>query len=313
MIEKPLKIGTRGSPLALAQAHMVRDKLLAHWGQACADMLEIVILKTSGDKILDRPLAEVGGKGLFTKELEEALLEARIDLAVHSMKDVETTTPAALSITAILPREDPRDRLVGAYKSLASLPKCARVGTSSLRRAAQIKHRRADITIVPFRGNVGTRLAKLEAGEAEATILAAAGLNRLGHAGLGHTIQVGDMLPAVAQGAVGIQVRTQEDAVRAALSPFDDLETHEAVLCERVFLAALEGSCRTPIAAYAKYDAGGTQILLKGEWLTPDGVHRIAGQRLGDSSDASAFARDLAQEIKAKAKALVGAGYFTQP
>jgi hydroxymethylbilane synthase len=307
-----LKIGTRGSPLALAQAHMVRDTLVAHWGEASAACIEIVILKTSGDRILDRPLAEVGGKGLFTKELEEALLDARIDVAVHSMKDVETTMPAALQIAAMVPREDPRDRLLGAYNTLAALPEGARVGTSSLRRAAQIKHYRPDVEIVPFRGNVGTRLAKLEQGEAHATILAAAGLNRLGYKELGHTLQVGTMLPAVAQGAVGLQIRRQDTKMLEILAPLDDIETHEAVACERVFLAELEGSCRTPIAAYAKYDARGTQILLKGEWLTPDGAHRFAGQRLGDASDAGAFAKDLAHEIKAKAQAAVGTAFFKQ-
>jgi hydroxymethylbilane synthase len=299
MISSPLKLGTRGSPLALAQAHLVQAQLCAAHNVPLT-MVEIVVLKTTGDKILDRPLAEVGGKGLFTKELEEALFDGRIDFAVHSMKDVETKLPDGLSLTAMLPREDVRDRLIGPYAKLSELPEGARVGTSSLRRAAQLLHRRPDLTIVPFRGNVGTRLAKLEAGEADATILAAAGLNRLGYAGLGHVVQVGEMLPAVAQGAIGLEARTDDVRTSDALAALDDLETSDPVAAERAFLAALDGSCRTPIAAYAKYDPTGTLILLKGEILSPDGQQRAAGKREGDASDAVAFANDLAAELKAK-------------
>jgi hydroxymethylbilane synthase len=307
--DTPIRLGTRGSPLALAQAHLVRKLMCeAHgWPEAA---VELVILKTIGDKILDRPLSEVGGKGLFTKELEEGLFDQRIDLAVHSMKDVETKLPPGLVLGAILPREDPRDRLIGPYRKLADLPAGARVGTSSLRRAAQLMNKRPDLIIVPFRGNVGTRLAKLEAGEADATILAAAGLNRLGHADLGHTIQVGDMLPAVAQGAIGIEIRADDARTREAIAPLNDLETADAVTAERAFLAVLDGSCRTPIAAYARYDNDGSktgaEVVVRGEILRPDGSVRHAGRRTGDPSDAVSMARDLADELKSKA----GAGFF---
>jgi hydroxymethylbilane synthase len=298
-----LKLGTRGSPLALAQAHWVQRNLMQAHGLEEAD-IAIEIIKTSGDRIQDRPLSEVGGKGLFTKELEEALAEGRIDLAVHSMKDVATELPEAMDIMAMLPREDFRDRLITAdndVKRLEKLPAGARVGTSSLRRAAQIMFARPDIQIIPFRGNVGTRLEKLAQGLADATILAAAGLNRLDRHELGHALPVREMLPAPAQGAVGIEMlknHPHQDLIRA----LSDIETADAVRMERAFLAALEGSCRTPIAALARWTAR-ADLELRGEALLPDGKEKITGTRICDPSDAMRNATDLAAEIRSKASA----------
>jgi hydroxymethylbilane synthase len=296
-----LKLGTRGSPLALAQAHWVKAELMRTHGLERADVA-IEIFKTSGDKILDRPLSEVGGKGLFTKELEDALLAGRIDLAVHSMKDVATDVPEGLEIVAMLPREDHRDRLItvaGDIRRIEKLPHGARIGTSSLRRAAQLNFQRPDLEIVPFRGNVGTRLEKLRRGEADATILAAAGLNRLGQADLGAPMPIGQMLPAPAQGAVGIECMT-ESVHRSLLLALTEIETAEAVQMERQFLAALEGSCRTPIAALARWTAN-ADLELRGEALLPDGSEKIAGSRSGDPSDAAHMARDLAAELRGRA------------
>ncbi len=305
-----LTLGTRGSPLALAQAQWVRGELMRAHGLAETD-IAIEVIKTSGDKIQDRPLSEVGGKGLFTKELEEALAENRIDIAVHSMKDVATEMPEGFDIVAMLPREDFRDRLItvdGEIKRLEKLPPGCRVGTSSLRRAAQIKYLRADIEIIPFRGNVGTRLEKLATGLADATILAAAGLNRLGQHDLGHALPVGEMLPAPAQGAVGIEMKT-DHARRNLIMALNDLETSDAVCMERAFLAALEGSCRTPIAALARWTER-ADLELRGEALLPDGAEKISGTRTGDPSDAVQMARDLAAEIRGQAspalRALIG-------
>jgi hydroxymethylbilane synthase len=296
-----LKLGTRGSPLALAQAHWVRRELMRLQGMAETD-IAIEIIKTSGDKIQDRPLSEVGGKGLFTKELEEALLVGRIDLAVHSMKDVATQIPDALEIVAMLPREDHRDRLItvaGDIKRIEKLPIGARIGTSSLRRAAQLKFARPDLSIIPFRGNVGTRLEKLAAGAADATILAAAGLNRLGQTELGAPMPIGQMLPAPAQGAVGIEC-LKKSPHRALLLSLTELETAEAVQMERDFLAALEGSCRTPIAALARWTTN-ADLELRGEALLPDGTEKVSGTRTGDPSDALQMARDLAAELRTAA------------
>lgn len=305
-----LRLGTRGSPLALAQAHWVRAELMRAHGLADADIV-IEVIRTSGDKIQDRPLSEVGGKGLFTKELEEALAGERIDIAVHSMKDVATALPDGFDIVAMLAREDFRDRLItadGAIKRIEKLPPGCRVGTSSLRRAAQIKFQRPDIEIIPFRGNVGTRLEKLSQGLADATILAAAGLNRLGRPDLGHGLAVGDMLPAPAQGAVGIEMK-KDHAQRQLIAALNDIETSDAVQMERAFLAALEGSCRTPIAALARWTAN-SDLEFRGEALLPDGSEKISGTRQGDPSDAVAMARDLAAEIRAQAspalRALIG-------
>ncbi len=296
-----LKLGTRGSPLALAQAQWVQSEL-AHALDCSTNDIDIIILTTTGDAIQDRPLSEVGGKGLFTKELEEALLSGAIDLAVHSMKDVATQLPSGLIIPAILHREDHRDRLIaleGKPKRLEQLPAGARVGTSSLRRAAQLKHARPDIEIIPFRGNVGTRLTKLRGGAADATILAAAGLNRLSLPELGEPLPIGQMLPAPAQGAVGIEMRADHPML-AAITALNDVETFDAVMMERIFLDQLEGSCRTPIAALARWNEM-LDLELRGEVLLPDGSEKITGTRICDPSDAARAARDLADELISRA------------
>jgi len=289
-----LTIGTRGSDLALAQTNMVADQLrAAHPDLAAPDAIAIEVIKTTGDRVQDRPLAEIGGKGLFTKEIEEALLDGRIDLAVHSMKDLETVLPDGLTIAATLEREDPRDVLLAKdATTIADLPQSAVVGTASLRRGAQILAARPDLKVVPFRGNVNTRIAKLEAGEVDATILALAGLRRLGMTEYeARAIPVTEMLPAVAQGAIGLECRADDEATLAYLSALDHVPTAQAVAAERALLAALDGSCRTPIAGLATVN-GGT-LSLQALIATPDGatVHRDA--REGSASDAAAIG-DLA-------------------
>jgi hydroxymethylbilane synthase len=262
---EPLRIGTRGSPLALAQARMVATALRdAHgWGP---ERIEIVAITTTGDQVRDRPLAEIGGKGLWTKELDRALLEGLTHLSVHSMKDVETLRPPEISIAAILPRADVRDRLIGA-ESLASLPQGARFGTSSPRRAAQLLARRPDLEIVPFRGNVETRLRKIAMGEADATLLAAAGLDRLGRGETG--VVLDDFLPAPAQGAVGVEVRAGDPRTRAVVAAIDDPASHSCVAAERRLLEGLGGTCRSPVAALATVEEN--TIHLRAEILTEDG------------------------------------------
>ena len=264
---RPLRIGTRGSPLALVQARMVAEALRdAHgWG---VERIEIVPMMTTGDVIQDRPLADVGGKGLWTKELDRALMEGRTDLSVHSMKDVETFRPDAFSIAAMLPRADVRDRLVGA-DSIEALAERARVGTSSPRRAAQLLRRRPDLDIVSFRGNVQTRLRKLSLGEADATLLAAAGLDRLEHPEIG--VPLDSLLPAPAQGAVGVEILAENRRLRPVIEAIDHRETHLCVSAERRLLEGLGGSCRSPIAALARFEGG--QMRLQGEILTNDGRH----------------------------------------
>jgi hydroxymethylbilane synthase len=260
-----LRLGTRGSPLALVQARLVATALRdAHgWGP---ELIEIEPMATTGDQLHNRPLADYGGKALWTRELDLALLDGRIDLAVHSMKDVETIRPPELVVAAMLKRADVRDRLVGA-ESLAALREGARVGTSSPRRAAQILARRPDLVVVPIRGNVDTRLRKLERGEADATLLAAAGLERLGHSEIGSVLE--GFLPAPAQGAIGVEVRTEDRRVRALLGAIDHRPTHACVAAERLFLEGLGGSCRTPVAALATLR--GDEIRLRAEILTEDG------------------------------------------
>jgi hydroxymethylbilane synthase len=262
---RTLRIGTRGSPLALAQARMVATALRnAHgWGP---EVIEIVPITTTGDMVRDRPLAEIGGKGLWTKELDACLMDGRTDVSVHSMKDVETIRPAELAIAAMLPREDVRDRLIGA-ESVASLPQGARLGTSSPRRAAQLLARRPDLQIVAFRGNVETRLRKIEMGEADATLLAAAGLIRLGRGDTGVVLK--DFLPAPAQGAVGVEVRAGDRRARTLIGAIDCRATHVAVSAERKLLEGLGGSCRSPVAALATIEGG--DIRLRAEILTEDG------------------------------------------
>jgi len=282
-MDRPLRIGTRGSPLALAQAHMAAAALRAShgWDEAA---IEIVPITTSGDVIQDRPLAEVGGKALWTKELDRCLLDGRTDLSVHSMKDVETLRPETLVIAAMLPRADPRDRLVGA-PSLAALAPGARLGTSSPRRRAQILARRPDLEIVTLRGNVQTRLAKLERGEADATLLAAAGLDRIGLGGIGAVVE--DMIPAPSQGAIGLEVRADRADVRTLIEAVDHAPTRRCVEAERAFLAALGGDCHSAVAAHAELQDDG--IWLRAEILDPDGREVQSG--VGD--DPAALAHDL--------------------
>ena len=254
-----LRLGTRGSPLALAQANEVCARLASAHPELAEGAVEIVVITTTGDTIQDRTLADIGGKGLFTKEIEEALLAGRIDAAVHSMKDVPTWLPEGLEISTILPREDPRDALFSAGgQDLAGLPAGSVIGTASLRRQAQVLMARPDLRVVPFRGNVQTRLRKLAEGEVDATLLAMAGLNRLGLSGEVSAVLAPEvMLPAVAQGAIGLEIRSDDAGTRDTLAALDDRDSAIRVAAERACLAVLDGSCRTPIAAFAEFEAGG--------------------------------------------------------
>lgn len=291
-----LRIGTRGSPLALAQANDVRARLIAAHGLTDASVT-IRIIKTSGDIIQDRPLSQVGGKGLFTKEIEEALLANEIDLAVHSMKDVPTVLPDGLTISTILEREDVRDVFISLkYKSLGQMPAGAIVGTSSLRRQAQVKRIRPDLKVIDFRGNVETRLRKIADGVADATFLAHAGLNRLKLSDrITQAIDTAYMLPAVAQGAVGIEIRTSDTATANALAPLNHAATAICVTAERAFLAKLEGSCRTPIGGLAELD--GSDLTFRGEVLTPDGSKCHATVLTGTADQAEQMGIAAAQVL----------------
>jgi hydroxymethylbilane synthase len=268
---------------------------------------EIVIIKTTGDRIQDRPLADAGGKGLFTKEIEEALIDGSIDLAVHSMKDVPTELPRGLVISTILPREDVRDAFISlTARALSDLPAGARVGTSSLRRAAQVRRLRPDLEVVEFRGNVETRLMKLANGVADATFLACAGLRRLGRADrITAALDPGEMLPAIAQGAVGIEIRDADSTTATLVAPLNDGPSALAVEMERAFLARLEGSCRTPIAALARLD--GDRVTFTGEILTPDGTRHHRTERHGPLADRVRLAVEAADELRA----VGGDGFFT--
>ena len=303
--DRPLKIGTRGSPLALAQAHETRDRLAAAFSLA-AEAFEIVVIKVTGDQILDRALKEIGGKGLFTREIEEALLAGDIDIAVHSMKDMPTIQPKGLILDCYLPREDVRDAFVspGAAR-LMDLPQGAVVGSSSLRRRAQLAHRRPDLQLVEFRGNVQTRMKKLADGVAAATFLAMAGLNRLGLADVARSaIDPEEMLPAVAQGAIGIERRAEDGRVAALLAAIHHRDTGLRLAAERAFLLRLDGSCETPIAGLALLDGDG--LWLRGEVLRPDGTQVIRGERRGLAADGAAMGTDLAAELLTRA----GPGFF---
>jgi hydroxymethylbilane synthase len=283
----------------MAQAHEVRDRLIAS-GVAAGD-ISITVFKTSGDVIQDRPLSEVGGKGLFTKELEDALLAKQIDAAVHSMKDMATRLPDGLAIAAVLPREDVRDAFISlTHGRLADLPEGAVLGTSSLRRQAQLLRIRPDLKIVQFRGNVQTRLAKLADGVAEATILAAAGLRRLGRADrITEVIETEILLPAAAQGAIGIEIRADDAVTAKQLAALDHQETHIAVLAERAFLGTLDGSCRTPIAALATLADG--RLAFRGEVISPDGRRHVAVSRSALPQEAARMGADAGAEVLAKA------------
>jgi len=302
--KSPLKIGTRGSPLALAQAVETRRRLMAAHDLP-EDACEIVVIKTTGDDramiAADKPLKEVGGKGLFTKEIEEALLAGGIDIAVHSMKDMPVAQPAGLALDCFLPREDVRDAFVSpGFASIADLPQGAVVGSSSLRRRAQLANRRPDLTLVQFRGNVQTRLKKLEDGVAAATFLAMAGLNRLGLSGVARSaIAPEEMLPAVAQGAIGIERRAADDRAAALLAALHDGPTGDRLAAERAFLAELDGSCETPIAGLAVHD--GAELWLRGEILRPDGSEALSGERRCTAADAAEAGRDLARELLGQA------------
>ncbi len=302
-----LRIATRGSPLALAQAHEVRDRLAAaHPALAGEGAIEIATYRTTGDRLQSGTLADVGGKGLFTKEIEEALLDGRADIAVHSMKDVPTVLPDGLIIAALLPREDPRDALIApTATTLAQLPLGARVGTASLRRKAILLSARPDVNVVTLRGNVETRLGRIEAGEMDATFLAAAGLKRLGMLDRARALLDPDeMLPAVCQGAIGIECRANDAATRALLEALDHPATATCVAAERAFLFALDGSCRTPIAGLATL-AGG-RLSLRGLIVRPDGSETLAAQRDGAPADAAALGQTLGDDLRSRA----GPGFF---
>ena len=295
-MNKALRLGTRASPLALAQAHQAA-RLLADAHNLHPDQIEIVSMRASGDLIQDRALAEVGGKALWTKELDRALVAGEIDFAVHSMKDVETIRPPEIVIAAMLEREDPRDRLIGA-ESIGAIRQGGKVGTSSPRRAAQIRRLRPDVEVVLFRGNVATRLRKLQEGVADATFLAAAGLRRLGQDDLGATIPVELMLPAPAQGAIGIECLAERGDIRALLDAIDHRETHRCVLAERALLAGLAADCRSPVSALAVLD--GEEIRLRAEIFSGDGAESVPGERRVPA-DAPEAAAALAGELLGKA------------
>lgn len=306
---RPLKIGTRGSPLALAQAHETRQRLQTAFALP-DDAFEIMVIKTTGDDRTlidaDRPLKEIGNKGLFTKEIEEAMLDGTIDIAVHSSKDMSVEQPQGLVLDCFLPREDVRDAFVSpGIAGIADLPEGAVVGTSSLRRRAQLLNKRPDLQVVEFRGNVQTRLKKLNDGVAAATFLAVAGLNRLGMSKvITSAVAPEDMLPAVAQGAIGIERRADDTWSAGLLEALHHAPTGQRLAAERAFLAELDGSCETPIAALAEID-GGT-MRLRGEILSPDGAASHSDDWNGPVEDAETLGRDLAKELLNRA----GPGFF---
>ena len=298
---EPFRIGTRGSPLALWQAHEVRRVLMAAHGLAEA-AFEIVVIKVTGDQILDRALKDIGGKGLFTREIEEALLEGGVDIAVHSMKDMPTLQPEGLLLDCYLPREDVRDGFVSPLvATLTDLPLGAVVGSSSLRRRAQLAHRRPDLKLVEFRGNVQTRMRKLQDGVAAATFLAMAGLNRLGLAHMARgAIEVDEMLPAVAQGAIGVERRQADARAEAMLAAIHHHDTGLRLAAERSFLRRLDGSCDTPIAGLAVLE--GDRLWLRGEILRPDGSEVITGDIRGGAADGAELGIELAQRLLGQVK-----------
>lgn len=299
-----LKIGTRGSPLALAQAHEARSRLMAAHDMP-EDAFEVKVIQTTGDAVQDRPLSEIGGKGLFTKEIQVALLSGEIDIAVHSLKDVANVLPDGLVLSTVLPREDVRDAFVSLkYKSIEELPRGATVGTSSIRRRAQLAAMRPDLKLVEFRGNVQTRLRKLDEGVADATFLACAGLQRLGRWEIANPISIEQMLPAVAQGAIAIEQRIEDAAISALLAPINHVESQLRITAERAFLRVLDGSCRTPIGGLALLD--GDKMEFRGEVLRPDGSRRFNGVWYGDAVDAEAIGTKAGEALKAKG----GEGFF---
>ncbi|UWQ95348.1 hydroxymethylbilane synthase [Rhodobacteraceae bacterium M385] len=305
----PLRIGTRGSPLALAQAHETRARLMAAWDLP-EEAFEVVVIKTTGDdrSLIDADVAlkTIGGKGLFTKEIEEDMLSAAIDIAVHSMKDMPTEQPAGLVLDCYLPREDVRDAFVSLnHEGLDALPGGAIVGSSSLRRRAQLFARRPDLNVVEFRGNVQTRMKKLADGVADATFLAMAGLRRLRmEEVVKSAIEVEDMLPAVAQGAIGIERRADDNRAAEMLAAIHDVQTGQRLAAERAFLKGLDGSCQTPIAALAELD--GTTLRLRGEILRPDGSEVLTDDRTAPVEDGAKLGADMARALRTRA----GEGFF---
>ena len=300
-----VRIGTRGSPLALWQANEVRRRLgEAHPELAAEDAVHIEIIRTSGDRMQQGLLSDVGGKGLFTKEIEEAMLEGTIDIAVHSMKDVPTWFPDGLFIDCLLPR----DALIApGSESIADLPTGITVGTASLRRKAMLLHRRPDLKVVPLRGNVDTRLGKVSAGEVDATFLALAGLNRLGRDDVGaRPVAPEEMLPAVCQGVVGIERRENDSRIAELLAPLGDAEAAITSAAERTLLAGLDGSCRTPIAALA--EVSGSDMYFRTAIVRPDGSELIETERRGATADAARMGEDAADELRGKA----GPGFFIE-
>jgi hydroxymethylbilane synthase len=302
-----LRIGTRGSALALVQAGEVQSRLAKACGLPAA-RIEIKTIRTTGDMIVDRPLAEAGGKGLFTKEIEEALLAGAIDLAVHSSKDMPTLLPAGLVLAAFLPREDARDAFVSRKANkLRDLPRGAVVGTASPRRQALIMRQRPDLAIVPLRGNVETRLRKVDAGDVDATVLALAGLKRLGLLAAATSVfDVDEFLPAVGQGAIGIETRADDAETRALVAGIDDPDTATALAAERAFLAVLDGTCRTPIAGHARVRDG--MVRFHGLIAKTDGSEALEVLREGRRADAAALGADAGRELKGRA----GPGFFVR-
>jgi hydroxymethylbilane synthase len=307
-----IRLGTRGSKLALAQTREVRERLVTACPELAAEGgVEIVVIRTTGDRIQDRTLSDVGGKGLFTKEIEEWLLAGSIDIAVHSVKDMETRLRNGMMIAAVLPREDPRDAFFSRLGSgLEGLPSGAIVGTASLRRQAQVLSKRTDIRVVPFRGNVDTRLRKLAQGEVDATILAVAGLKRLGAEDrIQAVLSAEDMLPAAGQGAIGLEVRVDDEHTRAKLAALNDPASERRVVAERACLVALDGSCRTPIAALAELEEDSLRLRLRALVAMPDGSQVYRVERCGPVTDAERLGRDAGVELRAAA----GREFFARP
>jgi len=297
MSESTLRIATRKSPLALWQANHVRDALLA---RNPGLQVELLTMTTQGDKILDTPLAKVGGKGLFVKELELGMLEGRADLAVHSMKGVPVDFPEGLGLAAILPREDPRDALISnEYSSIDALPQGARVGTSSLRRQCQLRARRPDLQVLDLRGNVNTRLKKLDGGDYDAILLAAAGVKRMGwEERITELLAPEQFLPAIGQGAIGIEIRADDDRVRALVGALNDQQTAIRVAAERALNEGLQGGCQVPIAGYAELSHG--VILLRALVGRPDGGELVQGVISGKPEDAEELGQVLADDLLAR-------------
>ena len=305
MQTKPFRIGTRGSPLALAQAEETRDRLMTAHGHP-RDAFEIVVISTKGDRVTDRPLSEIGGKGLFTEEIEAQLSDGRLDIAVHSSKDMPTVLPEGLYLSAFLPREDCRDAFIGgAAQTIAELPQGAVVGSSSLRRAAMVRRMRPDLEVVSLRGNVQTRMRKLEEGIVDGTLLAMAGLRRLGLESNATDIMDPEIfLPALGQGAICVESRDGDTRTDALLAPINHRATETALTCERAFLAALDGSCRTPIAGLAEVENG--MIRFRGMVLSPDGAAAFEIASEGPEDDAAQLGHAAGEEIRKNA----GPGFF---